>query len=369
MISAVRATNFKNLTFTQELGPKNIFFGANGSGKSARKEALVLAVNGPSGRQNSAVLDAYGSGEKPVEVGIQINGAWFDRIFKKAKTSVTQIHKLNGKKVDKIKFAVAMGAAIGTVSAFDISSFTDASDKKKIAQVFDLFPPEGDVSGLEDQIDALKTEINARYASVRTAEAVVENLTISAASTELPSGTLPQTIKKLAETKAEIKKVQAEIQANKDAEAKRIADENAKKKADAAAAMAKANADAAAKKVAAITAAKVKSDADAAAKKAVAEKERAVKVAVTETKKEIISPEGAAAEKRMLDRLPPKKRQQVVEPQKVASASYDVGIEAIERIIQAIGEMKACSGCFIGMLAKSELKKINALKEQEMVKL
>lgn len=357
MITAVRAKGFKGLSFTQELGAKNIFFGANGSGKSARKEALILAVNGPTGRQNSAVLNAYGVGDNPVEAGVKIGGTWFDRIFKKAKTSVTQIHKLNNKKVDKIKFAVEMGKAIGTVSAFDVDGFTDASDKKKIAQVFDLFPPEGDVSGVEDQIGALKTEINDRYASVRTAEAVVANLTISVAETELPSGTLPQTIKKLAETKAEIKKVRAEIQSVKDIEVKRIADAKAKKDADTAAAKATADADA-----------KAKRDAEAVAKKARQETDRAVKVAVIETKKEIISPEGAAAEKRMLGGMPPKKRQQIVEPQKIATSSYNVGIEAIERIIQAIGEMKACSGCFIGMLAKSELKKMTALKEQEMIK-
>lgn len=357
MITAVRAKGFKGLEFTQELGARNIFFGANDSGKSSRKEALILAANGPTGRQNSAVLNAYGTGEKPVEVGIQIGGMWFDRIFKKAKTSVTQIHKLNNKKVDKTKFAVAMGKAIGTVSAFDISSFTDASDKKKIEQVFDLFPPAGDVGGLEYQIDDLKAEINGRHTSIRTAEALVAKLTTAVAETELPSGTLPQTAEKLTHTKAEISKVQAEIQSLKDGEAKRIADEKAKQQANEAAKKAKAEAEAKAKK-----------QADEAAAAAAQEKERAVKVAVTETKKEVISPDGAKAEQEMLRKMPPKKRQQIVSPQKVASSSYDVGIEAIQRIIQAIGEMKACSGCFIGMLAKSELKKINALKEQEMVK-
>jgi len=154
-----------------------------------------------------------------------------------------------------------------------------------------------------------------------------------------------------------IETVQGEIQTLKDKEAKRIADEEADKKSKKAAADAKEKAEAEAKK-----------KADEKATLAAQEQERAVKVAVTETKKDIISPEGARAEKRLLSTLPPKKRQQILEPQKIAASSYDVGIEAIEKIIQAIGEMKACSGCFIGMLAKSELKKINALKKQELVK-
>lgn len=357
MITSVRAKGFKGLDFTQELGPKNIFFGANGSGKSARKECLILAINGPSGRQNSAVLNAYGVGDKPVEAGAKIGGTWFDRIFKRAKTSVTQIHKLNGKKVDKTKFAVEMGKAIGTVSAFDISSFTDASDQKKIAQVFNLFPPEGDVGGLEVEIDALKTEINGRFASIKTSEALVAKLTTSVAETELPAGTLPGTIAEIGKHNEKIADVEKEIQSQKDAEAKRIADEEADKKAEAAAEKATAEAEAKAKK-----------QADATAEKTATDTKRQVKTAVTETKKELLSPAAQKAEKDLLNRLPPKKRAQIVDPQKVASSSYDVGIEAIERIIQAIGEMKACSGCFIGMLAKSELKKITALKQQEMIK-
>ncbi len=358
MITAVRGKNFKNLSFTQELGMKNIFFGKNGRGKSARKEALILAINGPAGRQNSAVLTAYGKDDKPVEAGVQIGGTWFDRIFKKAKTSVTQIHKLNNKKVDKIKFAVEMGKAIGTVSAFDISSFTEASDKKQIAQVFDLFPPEGNVGNLEVKIEAAKTEINGRYASIRTTEALVAELTASVATTELPAGTLAGTVGDIGKHKEKVADVQKEIQNLKDAEAKRIANEEAKKKADEAAAAATKKAEEAAKEQAEETAATAKTD-----------QKRAVKVAVEETKKEIIvSSEGIAAEQRALSRMPPKKRAQVVDPQRIASSSYDVGIEAIERIIQATGEMKACSGCFIGMLAKAELKKINALKDQEMIK-
>ena len=346
MITAVRAKGFKGLKFEQELGAKNIFFGPNGSGKSARKEALVLAINGSTGRQNSAVLDAYGKGDDSVEAGVQIGGKWFDREFKKAKTSVTQTHKINGKKVDKTKFATEMGKIIGTVSAFDIASFVAASDKGKIAAVFDLFPPEGDVAKVEEDIDALKTEVNARHAAIRAAEAMVAKLTASRAQTELPAGTLEQTTNELKDTKAAIQTVKDEIQ--------NIRNEEAKKQA---AAEAKAKAEAAAKKQAAEAAAKAAKDT-----------ERKVKVAVEETKKEVLSPARQAAEKEFLKKLPAKLRDQVIDPQKVASSSYDVGIEAIQRIIQAIGEMKGCSGCFIGMLAKSELKKINALKETAMVK-
>jgi len=353
MISAVKAKGFKGLTFTQELGPKNIFFGGNGSGKSARKEALILGVNGPTGKQNSAVLNAYGKGENPVEVGIKIVDTWFDRIFKKAKSSVTQIHKINNKKVDKIKFATEMGKAIGTVSAFDVSSFVDASDKKKISQVFDLFPPEGDVSSVEDEIDALKTEINARHASIRVAEELVAKLTKSIAETELPPGTLAMTVNDKEKIANEIDVVQAEIQKEKDAEAKRIADEKTKKAEDDARVEEKA---------------KAKEQADKTAKKTAADTKRQVEVAVIETEKQHISPDGVAAEQQMLNKMSPKKRAQIVDPQQVASNSYDVGIKAVETIIDVINNMKECNNCFAEMVANAELKKLFELKKTSMIK-
>lgn len=75
MITEVSARNFKGQTFKHELGPVTVFAGPNASGKSARLDALRLALWGhlpEIGKQPGAILGL--SSDPEMEVSATLNG-------------------------------------------------------------------------------------------------------------------------------------------------------------------------------------------------------------------------------------------------------------------------------------------------------
>lgn len=191
-ITQISGQNIKGLTFTQDIDRLTLFIGPNGAGKSARSQALILALLGyipGSGKQNADILDNYGDG-KEMAVGAKIGdgGILFQRKYARSGETVSQGYGVGGKKKTKELFSQAMGEA-GRPVAIDIGAFMALSDQKKIDAVFDLYPPEADISKIVFDIETTKSRINALTATAKSMEEAAARLTTARAAMEIPTGT------------------------------------------------------------------------------------------------------------------------------------------------------------------------------------
>jgi hypothetical protein len=193
MIDQVTAQGFKGLTFTQDLDRLNIILGLNGTGKSARTQALILALLGyipGSAKKNEDILENYGAGNKLV-VGFKIGNDTFERGFVRTEKGVSQGFKVNGKKSSKDVFMHYLGS-VGTPSAIDIGAFMELSDQKKIDLVFDLYPPESDIKNIAADIEKAKEKKNLLTQKAEASEAAAARLATSRAAMEMPVGSLAE---------------------------------------------------------------------------------------------------------------------------------------------------------------------------------
>jgi len=212
MITQITGTNIKGLTFAQDIDQLTLFIGPNGAGKSARSQALILALLGyipGAGKQNAEILDNYGDG-KEMSVGVEINGHLFQRKYARSGESVSQAYGVNGKKKTKDQFSQAM-FEVGRPVAIDIGAFMDLSDNKKIDAVFDLYPPETDISKLVAEIEETKTKINALNAKARSTEDAAARLTTARAQIEKPVGTLADISAQIAETEKSLAQARQDL--------------------------------------------------------------------------------------------------------------------------------------------------------------
>ena len=134
MITNVQATNFKGLTFSQDLKKRNLVVGQMGIGKSSISEAIMIATNGylPSvGKTNSAIMDALSDNDK-MNVSVSLGTASFERRFiRNAKGKVSQKYKTSGGNASREVF-VSEFAVAGKPSIVDLQAFLELSDAKKI---------------------------------------------------------------------------------------------------------------------------------------------------------------------------------------------------------------------------------------------
>jgi hypothetical protein len=231
MITQLIGTNIKGLTFAQDIDPLTLFVGANGAGKSARSQALILALMGyipGSGKTNADILENYGSGDTLI-VGVKIKDTLFERGYVRKDGKVSQGFKVGGKAAKEGEFNIMLGAH-GAPKAIDIGAFMALSDQKKIDAVFDLYPPETDISKIVQDIDTTKANINNLTARAKSTEDAAARLTTARAAVQLPVGTLADIHSQVVETEANLARVRQDL---KDAEAedlrlKTIAEEKLK---------------------------------------------------------------------------------------------------------------------------------------------
>ena len=229
MITNAKATNFKGLSFSQDLKKLNLIVGPMGIGKSAISEAIILATNGHipgAGKTNQAIMDAY-SGNDKLFISVNTNGSSFERRFvRSSKGKVSQKHKVNGNNASKEDFT-AQFAIAGKPAIIDLQAFLELSDQKKIDVVFDLFPPKGDIEGLSDDIETLTNEKNALQADMKAAESLVKKLTADKAEIELPAGTLAEVTLEIERTTAEVLLARKNLEKQKVKDAEQAATERA----------------------------------------------------------------------------------------------------------------------------------------------
>ena len=239
MISKVGAENFKGLTFETELERHTIFIGENGAGKSARTQALQLAINGyipgteKNIKKNDEILTQYCTGDD-MQVWCNNNGTLFGRRFvRNNKGSVRQEYLVNGRKVKADEFMKTMGES-GFPIIVDLNElFISASDSKKIDVMFRLYPPEGNLDTLDRSIDAKKAKINSLESEMVDDANVAQRLSISRAEITLPSGTLAETKAAIEQSNKDLDTAQEDLKKLQIKEAEKAAAEAEKARAEA----------------------------------------------------------------------------------------------------------------------------------------
>ena len=210
MITKIIAKGFKGLDFEQPLGRYNLFVGPNGAGKSARTQALTLAILGylPSDgkKQPGAIFDIHSYRGEGFSVGFETEGArTFARHYKRdGAGAVSMTVSKDGKKIAQKQIERAL-IDTGDPKAFDLGEFMGLSDQKKVDTILSLFPPSGDLSKIDWEIEALASKEPGLRSSIKAASLVIEKLTTEKAALDLPSGTL-------AEVRAEIKAKETAIE-------------------------------------------------------------------------------------------------------------------------------------------------------------
>jgi len=204
MISKISAKGLKGLEFEQPLLRLNLFRGPNGIGKSARTDAVLLAVLGylPGGAKRPGdILNALGSGDK-MFVGIETDDHthFLRRYAKDEKGTVNQSLMVNRRKASGPEYAKAMAG----VRVIDLRIFLELSDQKQIDTIFSLFPPAGDVRLIKDQIGALRAKKNGLQAKIETLDGVVARLKSGRAEIQLPAGTLSEITGKIEDTEKQL---------------------------------------------------------------------------------------------------------------------------------------------------------------------
>lgn len=212
MIRRVYAQGFKGLSFDQPLAPHSVMVGRVGSGKSSRALALVLAATGtlPGIARNTDILAAVGSGDSLV-VGMELDdGTLLEREFKRKKGgTVTSYCRANGASMPKNMFE--MEVERHGVWIADVASFLTLSDAKKIDELFRLFPPAGDVRGMNTSIARTKARISEIESSIKAKEQSCKSITESIAAMRLPTGTLPEIQAEIVKTEREYQQARDEI--------------------------------------------------------------------------------------------------------------------------------------------------------------
>lgn len=204
MISSIYAEKVKGLTFRQALSKHTLLLGPVGSGKSARGQAIMLAVLGfvPGGpKKNDEILSTYGDGQSMKAV-ITVDGDELGRAFVNNGTSVSQSFGICGKKGKEADFSKALGSH-GDPRIVDVGAFMALSSQKQVDSLFALYPPEEDLNKLQAEIDTEAARLASIVERKRGIEGTVARLIAS--KTDLPAGTL-------AETNDAIQKLEAELE-------------------------------------------------------------------------------------------------------------------------------------------------------------
>jgi len=235
MITSVILNNFKGRSEIIKLDQCNVFFGPNGSGKSAITEGATLAITGyvkGVKRQNQEIYhkmfsdidDPFASTEHSVGFTFKAKEGEveFKRGFSAGKSeSVAQEYFVNGGKVSRDKYNETM-VRYRVPGVFDIESFIESSDDKKINAVFERFGDLDDSIEVDSKIDAAKKEKNRLEDLVRTNKKVSQKLSIARAEYELPAGSLAEVNNDIEKIEAEVKLVNKHLTKLKIEEAERV---------------------------------------------------------------------------------------------------------------------------------------------------
>lgn len=341
MITEIGGKNFKGLEFAQPLSEKTIFVGPNGSGKTARIQALILAaigyIPGGSSKTNAEILNTYSDADK-LFVSFKLDKTELVRRFARnpKNGSVSQDFAKDGRKINKDGFLQAMSKA-GIPNILDLPEFMSMSDQKKINCIFELFPPSDDIQDLDEQIQDLDEKVRAKQSDIRDNERLISKLTEAKTAIELPPGTLAELKNQIEGAKAQYKETSKKLENARIEKAQAEAAAKAKKEAEEKAEEEKNKIEkGVAEKANAAIEAKIKA----------AQQPRESPEPEKTTQQIPISPEAQAAEDRLKSRA-----------KRLGQGEFKPDpLQSIQLIIDTINKV-GCQACTAIIVAKLELKK------------
>lgn len=217
MIEKIFARNFKGLSFDQEISQYTLFVGPNGVGKSARCQALTIAVleylPADQKKQPGAIYAIHATGEEMI-VGFETGGSRLTRKYRPTSEGASLETSLNGKKLTA-KLVTRTLMDLGNPRIFDIREFTELSEQEKINFFLALSPPSGDLRKVNlAMYEADEKEKKLRGAA-RAKEGIIEQLTAEKAALKLPAGTLAELQEEIKQKSMDLEKARQDL---KDAE-------------------------------------------------------------------------------------------------------------------------------------------------------
>ncbi len=234
MINKIFGRAFKGLDFDQPISKLNLFVGRNGIGKSARSQALQIAILGylptDQAKQPGAIHATHASGPEMI-AAVEINGHRFSRRYRRAEDGAVSLDvSLDGKRLNQKQTERAL-IDMGNPQIFDLRAFNDLSGPKKIEYLLSLFPPAGNLRDLEQRIVEKEDRERFLREEVRGKRRVIEQLTGERAALQLPAGTLAELQEKIRVQEGELSGAQEDLKNAEIEEEKRLAEERAKTEA------------------------------------------------------------------------------------------------------------------------------------------
>jgi exonuclease SbcC len=226
MISVIYARNFKGFEgFDQPLGLYNLFIGENGSGKTARIQALTLAVAGylPTDQKKQAgvIYATHGDSKKEMVVAFKSDsGGRFARKYLPGESGVSCSCSLNGKAITQKQIEITL-RDLGNPRIFDLHDFNELSEPKKIDYLLRLSPPGPELGKIDLGLSEAEEKANKMAADIRGKKMTIEQLTEAKSGIVLPSGTLAEIQKDISTKEAELAQTEDDLKAEELAEQKR----------------------------------------------------------------------------------------------------------------------------------------------------
>ncbi len=234
MVTKIIARDFRGLSFDQEIDQFTLFSGPNGSGKSSRTNALILAVMGylPSDQAKRAmdIYATHASGPEMVVAFETDSGQRFSRKYKiSPEGNGLQIIGLNGKAVNQKQIERVL-IDLGNPMVFDLRSFNDLSEQRKIEFLLELSPPSKELHKIEQDLAEAEEKINDLRGKTRAKKGIIEQLSGERSALKLPAGTLAEIQAEIKAKTADLDKAQEDLKAEELAEQKRKDEEAAKER-------------------------------------------------------------------------------------------------------------------------------------------
>ena len=210
MITNVSGTNIRGRTFCMDLEQRTLLIGPNGSGKSTVAAAIQLAILGyiPGDGVKTLFLNASGS---PMTCGATVNGKKVERIWTQGKTLAERI-SIDGVEATRNAAEGMLAMAIGKEPVVvDVPLFFNSTPAEQRRMLLRMVSDEKTLKVLSDAEEKARNDKNARTRERQVAEKSVEQLTLTLAKQDRPTGDLTRIEQEIKEIEAERKDVQQRV--------------------------------------------------------------------------------------------------------------------------------------------------------------
>lgn len=216
MIDLVYAENFKGLNFEQPLTDKVLLTGPNGSGKTARMQALCLALTGSvpgvCTRLPGSVLKMFAGENTHVTVGIVHNSTVYERKYVRAGKTGSLRGRINDVLLLPEEFNRLTAEILPEV--FNLSGFLSMSDPDKLKFLSQRFSA-GETEALNLQIAGFQKRISDLRADIRSSYRLIEAARNAQAGKRRPPGTAAANKNRQTQILNEIAQAMADLKAEK----------------------------------------------------------------------------------------------------------------------------------------------------------